>query len=191
MGGGFFSYLMEKVKSPHGVTLSGGCYTISIVVSDRRVSRDRRGFSLTRLRLPAGDCTEIYIPPHTDILTRSDELIRFIEKPYLILPQKDHMLLIVPKWIPIRAGWLILQTESYNVYRVDQYALWAGLIPGELIPELGLQPKWRTLRLVGGYLVGSEEELRKAWKAYRPDLLRREKLKGIRVKSDRIFSLAI
>ncbi|RLE62932.1 MAG: hypothetical protein DRJ38_08715 [Thermoprotei archaeon] len=163
---------------------------MSYLKSERTVSRDRKG-SIVRVKLPPGPCTEIYMPDHTDILTRSEELLNFLEKPYLILPQRDHFLLIVPRWIPLRAGWLISQTESYNVYRVDQYALWAGLIPEELKDEFDLKPRFETLRLVDTYLVGSERELEEAWRRYRPDLLRREPGRGLRVKSGRLFSLAI
>lgn len=36
-----------------------------------------------------------------------------------------------------------------------------------------MEAGFKTLRLEGGYLVGSEEGLRGAWRRYRADLLRR------------------
>ena len=165
-------------------------------VFERRVSefRPKRGkpyrYYYVRTELGPGEVKEYVLDGETSIFTRSELFSVFLENPYLILPMKDHVKVIVPKWIPITVGWLEFETESYRVFRVDQYAIWAGLVPEELRDELGIKPRFETLRVVDSWLVGSEEELAKAWKRYREDLLRHEKGKGIRIKKGRLFSLA-
>jgi SNF2 family DNA or RNA helicase len=75
---------------------------------------------------------------------------------------------------------------------VDHYAIWAGLTPKEFHAELDLkEPRFKTLKVQGDYLVGSEEEAVKAWRLYRSDLLRREPGRGLRIKSGRAFSLVL
>jgi len=134
--------------------------------------------------LKPGPVTE-YSYGDTSVFTRDGAFKDFADKPYIVIQQKDHALLVTPKWTGIRAGWLVTQNESFYVFRVDRFALWAGLVPPELREEFGLEARFKTLRLEGSYLVGSEEELREAWRRYRSDLLRRERGKGIRVKSGR------
>ena len=166
---------------------------MSYKVVERRVSefspRGRGRYRLVYTELEKGPVRE-YAYPDTSIYSRSVEFQGFCTRPYLILPEKDHFLLIVPRWVPIHAGWLIMQTEGYNVYRLDHYAVWAGLVPKEILQELDFKPRFETLRLVGQHLVGSETEVQDAWTRYKSDLLRREKGRGIRVKSGRLFSLA-
>lgn len=140
--------------------------------------------------LKPGIIPEFNYGEDTSIFSRNEEFQGFCEKPYLIMPEKDHFLLIVPRWVPIHAGWLTMQTESYNVFRVDHYAVWAGIVPEEILRELDFKPMFETLRLVDKYLVGSETEIRDAWTRYKSDLLRREKGRGLRVKRGRMFSLA-
>ncbi|MFQ6095884.1 MAG: DEAD/DEAH box helicase [Candidatus Bathyarchaeia archaeon] len=166
---------------------------MSYKVIPRRVSefspRGRGRYRLVYTMLEKGPVLE-YVYPETSIYSRSEEFQGFCEKPYLILSEKDHFLLIVPRWVPIHAGWLVQQTEGYNVYRVDHYAVWAGLVPKMVLEELEFKPKFETLRLVGQHLVGSEGEVQDAWTRYKRDLLRRERGRGIRIKRGRLFSLA-
>ncbi|AQQ75460.1 superfamily II DNA/RNA helicase [uncultured archaeal virus] len=165
-------------------------------VLDRRISvfKPKKGkpyrYYYVRTELGPGEVKEYVVDDQTSVFTRDELFSVFLENPYVILPMRDHVKVIVPKWIPITVGWLEFETESYKVFRVDQYAVWAGLVPDELRDELGIKPRFETLRMIDSWLVGSEEELAKAWKKYREDLLRREKGKGIRIKPGRHFSLA-
>jgi len=157
-----------------------------------RVVRGKYRYRDVYTLLPVGSYKE-YNYGDISVYTKGDDesFNAFMEKPYIVIQQNAQSLLITPKWTGIRAGWLVNQNESFYVYRVDRFALWAGLIPDELKDEFDLEARFKTLRLEEGYLVGSEEELREAWRRYRPDLLRRERGKGIRVKSGRIVSLSL
>lgn len=165
-------------------------------VVDRRVEEVRpkpnKPYAYRRVytSLEPGGVKE-YFYGETSIFSRDEAFKRFAEKPYVVIQEKDHALLITPKWTGIRAGWLVFQNESFYVYRVDRFALWAGLVAEELRSEFDLEPKFKTLKLQGEYLTGSEEELEKAWRLYRSDLLRREDGLGIRVKAGRFVSLAL
>lgn len=171
-----------------GVTPSTDGVTLKYEAVDRRISADSKG-SITRVRLPKGEAKEFYLAPHTSILTRSQELINFMAKPYLLWPSGNALLLVVPKWVGLRAGFLLKETESYYVFRVDVFAKWANLVPEEFERELKrehpdlasiLEPKFSSLKLVDNYLTGRSDELEEAWRRYRPYLRRREE-SGIRV----------
>jgi DNA excision repair protein ERCC-3 len=77
------------------------------------------------------------------------------------------------------------QTETYNIFRVDRYAAWSGLVPDDLKEDLDLAPRYSSIKILqnGDYLIGNEFELEDAWIRYREYLLRKEKDIGIRVKS--------
>lgn len=140
--------------------------------------------------LPKGKYVEYHLPEHSSIYTASSELKSFVEKPYLIFPEGDHFLLVVPRWLDLRAGWLIQQTSSYNVYRVDRYALWANLIPAELKGEFELEPRFNSLYISEGrYLSGSTTELGDAWTAYKNLLVREVPGRGFLIRDGKVFSL--
>ena len=164
-------------------------------ILDRRVSefRPKKGYRYryVRTELGPGPVKEYVVDDETSIYTRNELFESFMENPYAVIPMRDHVKVVVPKWLPITVGWLEYETEGYKIFRVDQYAVWAGLVPEDLREELGIKPRFETLRIVGDYLVGDEYELSQAWRRYKEDLLRREKGKGIRIKRGHLFSLAI
>jgi hypothetical protein len=89
------------------------------------------------------------------------------KRPYAVIPAPDgSLLLAVPVWLPLAAGWLVNVTESYRIYRVDHYALWAGLVPEELKDLVDSRDALR-LQLTHTHLVGPDEDLEKAWERYR------------------------
>jgi len=142
--------------------------------------------------LPKGEYREFFIPPNTSIYTSEAEpsVVAFYKKPYLVMPEGDHFLLITPSWTGLAAGWLDPRsTEDFKVYRVDRFALWAHLIPKELLELFDFpEPPFKNLRIEGDHLIGPGEELAGAWRRYRNHLLRRDKL-GIRIREGRILSL--
>ncbi len=165
-------------------------------VAEVKARADRPHFVYNRVYvgLAKGPCEEYSIDRDTSVLTRDSTVADFMKKPYALIPQAEGntYLLVVPKWIDYKAGWLETQTETYNIYKVDHYATWAGLVPEELREELDLKPRFLTLKIQGDYLVGSEDELDDAWIRYRDSLLRREEGIGIRIKPSRAsrFNLA-
>ncbi len=110
-------------------------------------------------------------------------------RPYLVLPQDDGTaLVIVPSWLDLNVGWLINDTGNYRIYRVDHYALWAGLVPEEFrdlieLPQLNLQ-------IIGDHLVGPDRDLEEAWQRYRKFLSRRDE-KGIRIREGEKWNLLL
>ena len=148
-----------------------------------------------------GKCLEYNLDSDTSLLTRDERFKEFMDRPYVVIPQqgeeggegeekKKSYLLISPKWTGFRAGWLESQTETYNIFRVDRYAAWSGLVPDELKEELDLSPRYVSIQLLqlqnnnrSSYLIGNEAELEDAWIRYREHLLRKEKGIGIRIKS--------
>ena len=157
------------------------------------------------VNMDSGKCLEYNVDNDTSLLTRDKLFKEFMDRPYAVIPQgkegveggeeeeKKSYLLISPKWTGFRAGWLESQTETYNIFRVDRYAAWSGLVPDELKEELDLSPRYVSIQLLqlhnnnnnGGssYLIGNEAELEDAWIRYREHLLRKEKGIGIRIKS--------
>lgn len=168
----------------------------NVVEVKARADRPHFVYNRVYVGLAKGPCEEYSIDRDTSVLTRDSTVADFMKKPYALIPQAEGnnntYLLVVPKWIDYRAGWLETQTETYNIYRVDHYAAWAGLVPEELREELDLKPRFSTLKIQGDYLVGSEGELDDAWTRYRDSLLRREEGVGIRIGSSRSarFNLA-
>lgn len=140
--------------------------------------------------IQAGKCQEYIIDGNTSLLTRDERFKEFMDRPYAVIPQGNYKeekayLLISPKWTGFRAGWLESQTETYNIFRVDRYAAWSGLVPDDLKEDFDLSPRYYSIKILqnGDYLVGNEFELEDAWIRYREHLLRKEKDIGIRVKS--------
>ena len=141
--------------------------------------------------LPLGQATEYHLPElRTSVYAQGEDFKAFMERPYVIRQVKDHFELITPKWTGIKAGWLISQNESFNVYQVDRYAVWAGLVPDNIKEEMDFAPKYDTLKLDGPYLTGAKGELEDAWTRYKGTLAYREEGKGIRVKPSQKFTLA-
>ena len=106
--------------------------------------------------MQAGKCLEYNVDNDTSLLTRDERFKEFIDRPYAVIPQgeegrgeekKKSYLLISPKWTGFRAGWLESQTETYNIFRVDRYAAWSGLVPDELKEELDLSPRYMSIQL--------------------------------------------
>ena len=166
---------------------------MSFIKSPRTVFAEKKGnrlYSKVRTPLKPGEYTEYYYPPDTCILSRDDSWKCFAEKPYLVIPSEGHYLLVVPSWVPVRAGFLVYQSPGWRVYRVDFYAYWAGLIPEELRGEFKLEPTFKTIRVYGRLVTGSPEELDRLWDRLRGHLLRREE-EGIRVKRGHVFPLMV
>jgi DNA excision repair protein ERCC-3 len=110
-------------------------------------------------------------------------------RPYVILPQNDgSALVIVPAWLDLQVGWLVNETGSHKIYRVDHYALWAGLVPEEFSDLVEL-PKL-NLVIIGNHLIGPERDLEEAWKRYREFLVRRDE-KGIKIKEGERWNLLL
>ena len=170
-----------------------------------KAKKDHPQFIYNRVyvNMQAGKCLEYNVDNDTSLLTRDERFKEFIDRPYAVIPQgkvgggeeeeKKSYLLISPKWTGFRAGWLESQTETYNIFRVDRYAAWSGLVPDELKEELDLSPRYVSIQLLqlqnnnngesSSYLIGNEAELEDAWIRYREYLLRKEKGIGIRIKS--------
>jgi hypothetical protein len=71
------------------------------------------------------------------------EFRSFMKKPYITLPKgKKEVLLIVPKFVNFHAGWLIKETETYNVFRFDRYSAWLGDAPAELLQEIDFKKEF-------------------------------------------------
>ena len=160
-----------------------------------RAKKDQPQFIYNRVYvgMRPGKCHEYNLGNDTSLLTRDERFQEFMDRPYAVIPQGvgkridegKAYLLISPKWTGFKAGWLESQTETYNVFRVDRFAAWSGLVPNELKEDLDLSPRYSSLRILqnGDYLVGNDLELEDAWRRYKDYLLRKEKDIGIRVKS--------
>jgi DNA excision repair protein ERCC-3 len=127
--------------------------------------------------------------PREDVSERARAADEWAHRPYVVLPQEDgSALVIVPAWLDLQVGWLMNDTGSHRIYRVDHYALWAGLVPEEFSDLVEL-PKL-SLVISGDHLVGPEADMERAWERYREFLLRRDD-KGIRIKEGGRWSLLL
>lgn len=181
---------VDKSKTTRG-PLSQGTTRIkerNIVSVKAKKNQPQFIYNRVYVIMQPGKCLEYNLSENTSLLTRDERFQEFMDRPYAVIPQGDEgkaYLLISPKWTGFRAGWLESQTETYNIFRVDRYAAWAGLVPNDLKEDLDLAPRYSSIKILqnGEYLVGNEFELEDAWIKYREYLLRKEKDIGIRVKS--------
>ncbi|MGB7956070.1 MAG: DEAD/DEAH box helicase family protein [Candidatus Nitrosopolaris sp.] len=163
----------------------------NIVSVKAKKNRPQFIYNRVYLRMQPGKCLEYNLSTDTSLLTRDERFQEFMDRPYAVIPQGNHKgegkayLLLSPKWTDFRAGWLESQTETYNIFRVDTYAAWSGLVPDHLQEEFDLDPRYSSIKILqnGEYLVGNEFELEDVWIRYREYLLRKEKDIGIRIKS--------
>lgn len=101
----------------------------------------------------------------------SDALLKFFKKPYVIIPQGRHKILVaVPKFIKnFAVGWLWKETESYYIYSFDQYSAWLGDAPAELLSEIDFKHGFNAT--VEGNVISYERDQRaEVVKALRPYL---------------------
>ncbi len=67
-----------------------------------------------------------------------DKFVQFMRKPYLIVPKsKTELHVIVPKFVNFQVGWLLEETETFNVFVFNQYSVWLGDAPMDLVALIG------------------------------------------------------
>ncbi len=77
----------------------------------------------------------------------------FMKKPYLTIPRSAHeVLVIVPKFVNFQAGWLLRETESYNVFVFNQYSAWLGNAPKEILDLIGISKEFEKVTVTGDIL---------------------------------------
>jgi hypothetical protein len=164
----------------------------NIVAVKAKMNQPQFIYNRTYVNMQPGKCVEYNLNDDTSLLTRDDRFLDFMDRPYAVIPTTANhkgdqraYLLISPKWTGFRAGWLESQTETYNIFRIDRYAAWSGLVPDYLKEDLDLTPRYSSIKILQNddYLVGDDLELENAWERYRDFLLRKEKNIGIRIKS--------
>jgi hypothetical protein len=103
-----------------------------------KAKKDQPQFTYNRVYVSMrhGKCLEFNLGNDTSLLTRDERFQEFMVRPYAVIPrdrkEEDRAYqLISPKWTGFRAGWLESQTETYNIFRVDRYAAWSGLVLGD------------------------------------------------------------
>jgi len=71
-------------------------------------------------------------------MIEKDLFVRYFQKPYVVIPQAKHRVLVaVPKFISnFQVGWLWKETETFYIYQLDQYSAWLSDIPKELLAEI-------------------------------------------------------
>jgi len=117
-----------------------------------------------------------------------EELNKFLEEPYCILPKKDKFWVIVPKFINFQVGWLEHETKSYYIFAVNKYVQWISTIPTQLKQKLKF-PELPPFKVVDGVLLTGKKYQDEAWVRYRDFLLRREGEDRIRIKKGYEFQL--
>ncbi len=186
----------------HRVTIAGMSHVdIEIKWTELRGTNDvarvsRVLFKKGRLKVayytPEKDIAFLYsYPLEEDVgLTERYRLAdEWARRPYAVIPQEDGTaLVVVPAWLDLHVGWLVNDTGSYRIYRVDHYALWSGLVPAEFsdlveLPEL-------NLKIEGDHLIGPDKDLEEAWKRYRHYLSRRDEY-GIKIKEGERWNLLL
>lgn len=76
----------------------------------------------------------------------SDKFLSFFKRPYVTIPTgKNRVLVAVPKFIPnFTVGWFWKETESFYIYQLDQYSVWLGDVPQELMAEINFKPAFQA-----------------------------------------------
>ncbi len=183
---------LEKKAKKHGYARTK---ERNIVAVKAKKNHPQFTYNRTYVNMQPGKCLEYNLNDDTSLLTRDERFQDFMDRPYAVIPTttkreakgggEKSYLLISPKWTDFRAGWLESQTETYNIFRIDTYAAWSGLVPEEIKQDLDLTPRYSSIKILhnGDYLVGNDIEIENAWERYRDYLLRKEKNIGIRIKS--------
>jgi len=118
-----------------------------------------------------------------------EELDKFFEEPYVILPKRENeFYVIAPRWIDFQIGWLERQTKSYNIFVVNRYVQWIAPVPEALKQKLKF-PEAPPIKVFDGMLLTGEKHQEEAWRRYNKFLTRREGKDRIRIKKGREFKL--
>jgi DNA excision repair protein ERCC-3 len=113
----------------------------------------------------------------------------FLSKPYVTIPKSENQwYVIVPRFIDLQVGWLLRQTDTYNVFLVDIYSKWLYGVPKALEDAVDfVEPPPITLE--GDFLKVDPGLQDKVFKKYKRFLHRRDGLGTIKIKPKARFNL--
>jgi len=116
----------------------------------------------------------------------------FLKQPYSISVEPvrgdpNSYYLHVPRLVDYPLGFLVRQTEGWNIFRVRRNMDWFGELPEELKKQLNFKEPLE-LKLEGGILKGPRPAIEEAWKRYKP-FLKTERKDGIQINPKRTFEL--
>jgi DNA excision repair protein ERCC-3 len=118
-----------------------------------------------------------------------DEISKFLSQPFVVLPKGDSQwYVVIPKFIDLQVGWLIKQTESYNVFVVDIYSKWLYGIPRPVQDLLDFKEPL-PITIDGDFLKVDPQFQENVFKKYRRFLHRRDGTGTIKVKPRSKFNL--
>jgi len=85
----------------------------------------------------------------------------FLRQPYLIIPQSTtEVHVVVPKFINFQVGWLLRETESFNIFVFNQYSAWLGDAPQEILDLIRIQKPFEAT--LSGNMVEYAQDQKKA-----------------------------
>ena len=120
---------------------------------------------------------------------KPDSVKEFLSKPFVTLPKgHNQWYVIVPKFVDLQVGWLMKQTESFNVFVVDNYSNWLFGIPQAIKEGLDfIEPLPITVQ--GDFLKVDPSLQNEVFTKYRKFLHRRDGTGTIKIKPRSKFSL--
>lgn len=129
-----------------------------------------------------------------DIEMFKECLEEFLTRPYAVIPVSDsEWYLVVPKWVRLNYGWLIMQDGIFNIYRVSRTIDLIQPIPQQIKDELDMSRLFDGLVIDDGFLTVEHPEiddLSQVKKRYSKYLTTIDKKKNrIRVRKDQEFLL--
>lgn len=120
---------------------------------------------------------------------KADELKNFLSKPYVVIPKGENQwYVIVPRFIDLQVGWLLKQTESFNVFVVDVYSRWLYGIPKAIEDSLDFHEPL-PVNIEGDLIKVDPTHQDTVFRRYKRYLHRRDGLGTIKIKSRAKFSL--
>ncbi|MGI0013871.1 MAG: DEAD/DEAH box helicase [Nitrososphaera sp.] len=117
------------------------------------------------------------------------EISTFLSKPFVVIPRGENQwYVVIPKFIDLQIGWLVKQTESYNVFVVDVYSKWLYGIPKAIEDALDFTEPI-PVRVEGDFLKVDPILQDRVFKKYKKFLHRRDGLGTIKIKPKSRYNL--
>jgi DNA excision repair protein ERCC-3 len=120
---------------------------------------------------------------------KTDEIKNFLSKPFVVIPKGENQwYVIVPRFIDLQVGWLLKQTDSFNVFVVDVYSKWLFGIPDAIADSIDFRES-PSINVEGDFMKVDPLHQESIFRKYKKYLHRRDGIGTIKIKSRAKFNL--
>lgn len=120
---------------------------------------------------------------------KQENIKEFLTTPFVTIPKgQNQWYVIIPKFIDLQVGWLLKQTESFNVFVVDTFSNWLYGIPRAIKEALDFVEPLPII-VQGDFLRVDPASQNEVFARYRKFLNRRDGTGTIKIKPRSRFNL--